>query len=92
MSRNNFVYTHVSTVAGDETTPSSGPAKYGGFFVNGSAGSSTLTVYDGTVVIAKTSAGSNASILVNLDTPIACTTSLLGTCSGTGFYSIFFAT
>lgn len=85
------VFAHKDTVAGGEMVVSADAAKFGGFFLNGSAGSATLSILDGAVIICQTSAGANANILVNLDTPIACTTSLLATCSGTGFYTVFYA-
>lgn len=85
-----FVYTHSSTVAGGEQTLAAG--KLGGFVVNGSAGSATLSIYDGTVLLITTSAGANQHIAEVWNAPIACRTSILGTCSGTGFYSILITT
>ncbi len=84
-----FVYAHKDAVAGAEQTLVAG--KFGGFMLNGSAGSSTLTLYDGTVLLVDTSAGANVVIREIYDAPIACTTSILGTCSGTGYYSILVA-
>ena len=92
MSKGRVVYAHQDTVAGAEMIVSATGLKFGGFFLNGSAGSATLSILDGTVIMVKTSAGADANITVNLDAPIACTTSLLATCSGTGFYSVFFTT
>lgn len=89
MGRSFTVYAHKSTVGGAELTLSA--QKFGGFILNGSAGSSTLNIYDGAILIAKTSAGANEMIAVNFAAPIAATTSLLATCSGTGFYSVFVA-
>ena len=90
--RERGAYLHISTVGGAEVTASAGPAKLGGFFLNGSAGSSTLNILDGSTVILSTSAGANELITVNLNVPIAMRNNILGTCSGTGFYSIFIAT
>ncbi len=90
MSRVFTVYAHESTVGGAELTLTA--QKFGGFILNGSAGSATLSIYDGAVLIAKTSAGANETIAVNFAAPVAFSTSLLATCSGTGFYSVFVAT
>ena len=86
-----FVYAHKDTVAGGEMIVNAEAAKFGGFTLNGSAGSSTLSILDGAVIVMQTSAGANAMINVNLEVPIAFTTSLLATCSGTGYYSVFHA-
>ncbi len=86
----NRVYAHKDTVGGADMTLAAG--KYGGFMLNGSAGSSTLTIYDGTVLMVATSAGANVVIREIYEVPIACTTSILGTCSGTGYYSILIST
>lgn len=80
------VYAHKDTVGGAEMTLTA--SKFGGFMLNGSAGSSTLTIYDGAVLLVSTSAGANGIIREIYDVPVACTTSILGTCSGTGYYSI----
>lgn len=90
MSKYGFVYVHKDTVAGGEMIASSTAAKFGGFTLNGSAGSATLNILDGATTIYATSAGADSKISVVLPAPIACTTSLLATCSGTGFYSVFF--
>lgn len=84
----NEVYAIVSTVGGAEM--SLGAKKFGGFFLNGSAGSATLNIYNGGTLIYATSAGADANIALNLATPIACNP-LAVTCSGTGYYSVFVA-
>lgn len=85
-----FVFAHKDTVGGAEMIVSASAAKFGGFFLNGSA-ASTLIIKDGATTILSTSAAANVLISVILPAPIACTTSLLATCSGDGFYSVFFA-
>lgn len=85
------VYAYKSTVAGGEMVVSSGPAKFGGFILNGSS-ASTIIIKDGTTTILTTSAAANVYIKSVLEVPIACTTSLLSTCSGNGFYSVFLTT
>jgi hypothetical protein len=83
-------YGHVSTTAGASLTLAAG--KFGGFFLNGSAGASTLIIKDGAVTVLTTSAGADAFIPVVLAEPIAFRTSILATCSGTGYYSVFIGT
>jgi len=90
MSKYGYVYAHKDTVAGAEMVVSADPIKFGGFTLNGSAGSATLNILDGAVTIYATSAGANGMISEVLSVPVACTTSLLATCSGTGHYSVFF--
>lgn len=85
-----FVYGHVGTVAGSEMTLVAG--KLGGFMLNGSAGSATLSLLDGAVLLIKTSAGADQVIQRVYEAPIACTTSILATCSGTGYYRVFIST
>lgn len=84
-----FVYAHVDTVAGGEMTLAAG--KFGGFILSGSAATATLSIYDGAVLLLTTSAAINSVVYQNFDAPIACTTSILATCSGTGYYSVFIA-
>lgn len=91
MSNHSFAYAHKDTIGGANMDVSTVGAKWGGFILNGSVGSSTITIKDGAVVLYVTSAGANQVITVNYQTPIACTTSLLATCSGTGYYSVFLA-
>jgi len=87
-----YEYTHVSTVGGATVVASATPAKLGGFFLHGSGGGSTITVKDGATTILSTSAGANALIPVVFASPVAMRTSILGTCSGTGYYSILIST
>jgi hypothetical protein len=82
-------YAHISTVGGASLTQVA--QKFGGFALNGSAGASTLSIYDGTTLVISTSAAANAVIIINLAVPVAFRTSLLATCSGTGHYSVFVA-
>ena len=85
-------FTYFATTAGADVTVVAGACKFGGFFLNGSAGGSTLNIYDGVNLIVSTSAGANVLIPLFLPTPLSFRTNLLATCSGTGFYSVLFST
>lgn len=89
MGKIHSAYAHVDTVGGASLTLDA--QKFGGFFLNGSDGGSTLAIKDGATTILSTSAAANALISIVLDVPIAHSTSLLAVCSGTGFYSVFVA-
>jgi len=86
------VYTPISTTAGAGITVAVASGnKFGGFFLNGSAGGETITVKNGTTTILTTSAAANAFIPVVLAVPINLS-QIVATCSGTGFYTIFITT
>ena len=85
------VYLPVSTVAGAGITIATASGQLlGGFILNGSAGGETLTVKNGATTIITTSAGANAFISLNLATPVRCS-QIVATCSGTGFYTVFYS-
>lgn len=91
MARDNFVYAPKSTVGGATITLSTGSGTlFGGFFLNGSAGGTTITVYNSATLIISTSMGANAFVNVNLNNPVALT-QIVATCSGTGYYTVFYA-
>ena len=91
MSRRAWSYAPTSTVGGATiTVATKNGTLFGGFVLNGSAGGTTITVYNSATLIITTSAGANAFIPVVLATPIACT-QIVATCSGTGYYSVFMA-
>ena len=92
MGLHTTIYTPISTVGGAGITVAvSSGNKFGGFFLNGSAGGETLTVKNGATTILTTSAAANVFIPVVLAAPVALS-QIVATASGTGFYSIFFST
>ena len=86
------VYMHDGSVAGAAKTISSSAMKFGGYTLNGSAGGCTLNVYDGVTLILTTSAAASALLTRVFEIPVVFRTSLLATCSGTGFYQVFYTT
>ena len=85
------IYVPVSTVGGATITVAKSSGKqFGGFFLNGSAGGTTITILNSATTIYATSAGAAAMITLNLAAPVSLT-QLIATCSGTGYYTLFYA-
>jgi hypothetical protein len=86
-----LVFQPISTVGGATITVSSAYGNiFGGAYLNGSAGGTTLVVRNGAVAILSTSAGAAALIPI-YPAPTACPNGIVATCSGTGFYTVLVA-
>lgn len=86
------VYTILSTVGGAGITVATASGqKFGGFFVNGSAGGETITIKNSATTVITTTVAANVFASAVLPVPIAMA-QIVATCSGTGFISVFFTT
>lgn len=83
---------YKSTVGGAAIVAATTPCSFLGAVMIGSAGGTTLTIYDksGGSIISTLIATTNNCTVLNLAAPIACRSGLYATCSGTGAYTLFY--
>jgi len=86
----NFVSCAYKATVGGASVAITTALGFAGFYLNGSAGGTTLTISDGTTAIMSTSAAASTVITVIPCQTIRFLTSISAACSGTGSYTVFF--
>ena len=83
----------VATTAGNSIAVKTAACTFFGAIVDGSAGGATLTILDssgGDIIVPLFHASTASPQSIVLTAPIACTSGLFVSCSGTGSYTIFY--
>ena len=80
----------VTTVGGAGITVATSSGRFlCGFYLNGSADGTTLTIKNGSTTIITTSAAAAILLCQPFCVPVICSSGIVATCSGTGSYTLF---